>query len=45
MADRSAVFGRVERKRFDFFVRHLLGVSPPSWNETSAPAASTAASR
>src|SRR5690606_1859413 len=22
----------VERKRFDFFVRHLLGVEPPDWN-------------
>lgn len=22
-----------ERKRFDFFVRHLMGVTPPSWDE------------
>jgi len=22
-----------EHKRYDFFVRHLLGVNPPSWNE------------
>jgi dipeptidyl aminopeptidase/acylaminoacyl peptidase len=22
-----------ERKRRDFFVRHLLGVEPPTWNE------------
>jgi hypothetical protein len=22
-----------ERKRFDFFVQHLLGVTPPAWNE------------
>ena len=22
-----------EHKRFDFFVRHLLGVTPPKWNE------------
>jgi dipeptidyl aminopeptidase/acylaminoacyl peptidase len=22
-----------ERKRFDFFVRHLLGVDPPDWND------------
>jgi hypothetical protein len=21
-----------ERKRFDFFVHHLLGVEPPDWN-------------
>ncbi|HYB94114.1 MAG TPA: DPP IV N-terminal domain-containing protein [Vicinamibacterales bacterium] len=27
-----------ERKRFDFFVRHLLGQNPPEW---SAPAAAT----
>ncbi len=29
-----------ERKRFDFFVQHLLGLTPPSWNEvvlTTAP--------
>lgn len=29
-----------ERKRFDFFVRHLLGQNPPEW---SAPVAKTAA--
>jgi dipeptidyl aminopeptidase/acylaminoacyl peptidase len=28
-----------ERKRFDFFVRHLLGVTPPAWN--SKPASTT----
>jgi cephalosporin-C deacetylase-like acetyl esterase len=28
-----------ERKRFDFFVRHLLGVTPPAWN--SKPATTT----
>jgi dipeptidyl aminopeptidase/acylaminoacyl peptidase len=30
-----------ERKRFDFFVRHLLGVEPPDWNrlEKKLPAA------
>ena len=22
-----------EHKRYDFFVRHLLGVNPPAWNE------------
>ena len=22
-----------EHKRYDFFVRHLLGVNPPSWSE------------
>ena len=25
-----------EHKRFDFFVRHLLGVTPPKWNEIEA---------
>jgi len=24
------------RKRYDFFVRHLLGVAPPDWNRTDA---------
>ena len=23
-----------DRKRYDFFVQHLLGVTPPAWNET-----------
>jgi dipeptidyl aminopeptidase/acylaminoacyl peptidase len=22
-----------ERKRYDFFVHHLLGVEPPDWNQ------------
>lgn len=26
-----------ERKRYDFFVRHLLGVTPPSWQEIPLP--------
>lgn len=26
-----------ERKRYDFFVRHLLGVTPPSWQEVPLP--------
>ncbi len=35
-AGRGGEFGTYgERKRFDFFVRHLLGVSPPSWNDTA----------
>jgi dipeptidyl aminopeptidase/acylaminoacyl peptidase len=33
-----------ERKRFDFFVQHLLGLQPPDWNR-SAPPATTAGSR
>ena len=31
-----------ERKRFDFFVRHLLGQNPPDW---SAPVATTSTAR
>ena len=31
--DPTAPYG--DRKRFDFFVQHLLGVTPPSWNRTS----------
>ena len=27
-----------ERKRYDFFVQHLLGQQPPDWNQTQ-PAA------
>jgi dienelactone hydrolase len=26
-----------ERKRFDFFVQHLLGAAPPAWNEIEKP--------
>ena len=37
-AGRGGEFGAYgERKRFDFFVRHLLGVSPPAWNDAAAP--------
>ena len=25
-----------ERRRFDFFVQHLLGQTPPDWNEIKA---------
>ena len=32
-----------ERKRYDFFVQHLLGVTPPAWNEIKAKAETTAA--
>ena len=35
--DRYAAYGA--HKQYDFFVRHLLGLSPPPWN--SAPAASS----
>ena len=35
-AGRGGEFGAYgERKRFDFFVRHLLGVSPPPWSDTA----------
>jgi hypothetical protein len=37
-AGRGGEFGPYgERKRFDFFVRQLLDVTPPSWND-AAPA-------
>jgi dipeptidyl aminopeptidase/acylaminoacyl peptidase len=29
----TAAYG--ERKRYDFFVRHLLGQAPPSWNDAA----------
>jgi dipeptidyl aminopeptidase/acylaminoacyl peptidase len=32
-----------EHKRFDFFVQHLLGVTPPPWSEGSAKATAPAA--
>jgi dipeptidyl aminopeptidase/acylaminoacyl peptidase len=31
--DPTAPYG--DHKRFDFFVRHLLGVTPPPWNRTN----------
>ncbi len=31
-----------ERKRFDFFVRHLMGQNPPEW---SAPVPTTTSAR
>ena len=31
-----------ERKRFDFFVQHLLGQQPPDWNQSSPSKTSTA---
>jgi hypothetical protein len=37
-AGRGGEFGPYgERKRFDFFVRHLLGAVPPPWSETAPP--------
>jgi len=33
-SDRYAAYG--DHKRFDFFVRHLLGVNPPPWNQAAA---------
>jgi Prolyl oligopeptidase family len=32
--DPTAPYG--DRKRFDFFVQHLLGVTPPSWSRSAA---------
>ena len=42
--DPTAPYG--DRKRFDFFVQHLLGVMPPSWNhKTSTTTSQSAANR
>ncbi|HKR13905.1 MAG TPA: prolyl oligopeptidase family serine peptidase, partial [Pyrinomonadaceae bacterium] len=40
--DRYAAYG--DHKRYDFFVRHLLGVKPPPWNQSVA-AGSTQSAR
>ena len=32
-----------QRKQFDFFVQHLMGVAPPNWNEAPAKPTSTQA--
>jgi dipeptidyl aminopeptidase/acylaminoacyl peptidase len=40
--DRYAAYG--DHKRYDFFVRHLLGINPPPWNKTPA-ASSTQSAR
>ena len=39
-SDRYAAYG--DHKRYDFFVRHLLGLNPPTWNQSAAtPSSST----
>ena len=38
--DPTAPYG--DRKRFDFFVQHLLGVAPPPWNRTTTRTSSDA---
>jgi len=38
--DPTAPYG--DRKRFDFFVQHLLGVAPPPWNRTTIRTSSDA---
>jgi dipeptidyl aminopeptidase/acylaminoacyl peptidase len=40
--DAAAAYG--ERKRFDFFVHHLLKQLPPSWNGDPPPPAATTSS-
>jgi dipeptidyl aminopeptidase/acylaminoacyl peptidase len=40
--DQYAAYG--DHKRFDFFVRHLLGITPPAWNRTNAAPASASGS-
>ncbi|HET9400068.1 MAG TPA: prolyl oligopeptidase family serine peptidase [Candidatus Acidoferrales bacterium] len=39
--DKYAAYG--DHKRFDFFVQHLWGKTPPSWNQAPAAAATEAA--
>jgi dipeptidyl aminopeptidase/acylaminoacyl peptidase len=39
--DQYAGYG--DRKRFDFFVQHLLGVTPPPWNQPSGAATAQSA--
>jgi hypothetical protein len=34
--DQYTAYG--DHERFDFFVTHLLGVTPPAWNKASMPA-------
>jgi dipeptidyl aminopeptidase/acylaminoacyl peptidase len=41
--DKYAAYG--ERKRFDFFVQHLLGQPPPDWNRAGAAKTTDAAAR
>jgi hypothetical protein len=38
---RYASYG--QRKQFDFFVEHLLGIPPPNWNAPSTKSTSTQA--
>jgi dipeptidyl aminopeptidase/acylaminoacyl peptidase len=35
----------ITRRKYDFFVRHLLGVEPPRWNRLSDPTAAEAGAR
>jgi dipeptidyl aminopeptidase/acylaminoacyl peptidase len=45
-AGRGGEFGAYgERKRFDFFLRALLGTAPPAWNEAPPAPATSSASR
>jgi dipeptidyl aminopeptidase/acylaminoacyl peptidase len=41
-ADQYAAYG--DHKRFDFFVQHLLGVTPPAWDRVSTEPASASGS-
>ena len=38
--DRYAAYG--DHKRYDFFVRHLLGLNPPPWNQAAAATSQSA---
>jgi dipeptidyl aminopeptidase/acylaminoacyl peptidase len=41
--DPTAPYG--DHKRFDFFVQHLLGVTPPAWNHTTTNTSTQASGR
>jgi dipeptidyl aminopeptidase/acylaminoacyl peptidase len=41
--DPTAPYG--DHKRFDFFVQHLLGVTPPAWNKTTTTSSTEAGRR
>jgi hypothetical protein len=45
-AGRGGEYGRYgDRKRYDFFVRHLLGAQPPEWNKAEPVVATENGSR
>jgi len=41
--DQYSAYG--DHKRYDFFVRHLLGVTPPPWNQKTESSSSVTSAR